>query len=160
MSLNSLTKLALSLAVVAFIGGCAAMGGPQEKTGEEMEEGMLPDEFRIPSSIEVPPNTIVITEQSSVSGVSEPTTGFVVMRSKNSPLAILNYFRDNMSRDGWEPAGISQGHKYYISFIRKEPTGGTRVASVRIVPFANSLGFGGGGYSSEMELFVSEAAPR
>jgi hypothetical protein len=170
MSERHWSKYLLSLAVVSLLSACVASnnnsandmgaaGGVPRNDGLD-ENGLLPDEFRIPSSIVLPSNTVVITDQSSVSGVAEPTTGFVVMRSKNSPNALVNFYRDKMPRDGWEPAGISQGQKFYVSFIRKEPTGGTRVASIRIVPISNTLSFGGADFNSEMELFVSEAAPR
>lgn len=160
-------KTLLSFAVITVLSACgannsgngAANGGTAQNGGAS-EDGLLPDEFRIPSAIVVPANTVVETSQSSVSGVAEPTTGFVVMRSKNSPNALLNFYRDNMPRDGWEPAGISQGQKFYISFMRKEPTGGTRVASVRIVPITSALGFVSNDFGSEIELFVGEAAPR
>jgi hypothetical protein len=156
----AITALALfALAGCSNRGSLASSGSSASASGGggNEEQTALPDEFRIPSGIPVPPNTVVLTSESSVSGVSEPTSGFVVMRSKNTPNALLNFYRDSMPRDGWQPSGISQGKRNYISFIRREQNGATRVSSIRIEPVDRGFANLGSGYTSEVELFVSEA---
>lgn len=163
------STLAITTLVLFALAGCSSLrsstasssspmsnaSGSNGGNGQELEA--LPDEFRIPSGIPVPPNTVVLPSESSVSGVTEPTSGFVVMRSKNTPNALLNFYRDTMPRDGWQPSGISQGKRNYISFIRREPNGATRVSSIRIEPIERGISNLGSSYSSEIELFVSEA---
>ncbi|WP_445680451.1 hypothetical protein [Radicibacter daui] len=159
------STIAMAALAVFTLAGCSSMRSSAASSssplsnasggGQELEA--LPDEFRIPSGIPVPPNTVVLPSESSVSGVTEPTSGFVVMRSKNSPNALLNFYRDSMPRDGWQPSGISQGKRNYISFIRREPNGATRVSSIRIEPIERGISNLGSAYASEIELFVSEA---
>jgi hypothetical protein len=163
-----------------FLSGCGTFGSKSDNDGQQQTQQIPPDQnrqrqiseqmppedprqqyltndFPLPSGISVPPGTIINIDETMISGLAQATTGFVVMESDYAPNILVNYYSREMVSNGWQPSGISRGQKNYISFIRTEKTGSTRVASFRITESKGIGGVFGKQGGSNIELFVGEA---
>lgn len=118
---------------------------------------LLTNDFPLPSGISVPPGTTINIAETTISGISQASTGFVVMESDYAPNTLVNYYGQEMLKNGWQPSGISRGQKNYISFVRMEKNGSTRVASFRITESKGIGGVFGKQGGSNIELFVGES---
>lgn len=121
-------------------------------TGTKSGTELLPNEFRMPADVVAAPSgTVVDPRQSFVLGLDTPTNGYILMRSKQSAGAVVNYYRDKMIAAGWEPLAVTQGLKNFVAFHRKSNS------NSRIAAFVVTQLQGHPTYKSDIELFVALA---